>query len=99
VQGPVILYSPHYQSENLIRELSNIIKDNNIESVIMMKVPAGNNMMKYSIRRGELEIDLGTLLKDMDVGGGNPYAAGCIVRNHEKFEKEFFKRLADLGIE
>ncbi|MCH8286725.1 DHH family phosphoesterase, partial [candidate division KSB1 bacterium] len=89
---------PRYQSENFIREFSNVIKDRNIDSIIMMKVPVKNNRFKYSIRRGELEIDLGGILEAMGVGGGNPFAAGCTVKNPDSFEIAFLKKVEEAGL-
>ncbi len=98
VRGPVVIYSPHYHSENFVKEFSNLIKDASVDSVIIVKTPTENSMTKYSIRRGELEINLGEILKDLGVGGGNPFAAGCNVRNEEEFEKDFFRKLEAWGI-
>ena len=97
-RGPIVLYTPEYQSENFVREFSNIIKDRNIHSVIMMKVPTKNDLHKYSIRRGELEIDLGKTLEEMGVGGGNPFAAGCTVNDPGSFEKAFFQKVMETGL-
>ncbi|MFC1562403.1 DHH family phosphoesterase, partial [candidate division KSB1 bacterium] len=88
-QDRVIIYAPHYKSQNFVREFSNRIKDKNIHSIIMIKTPTDDNRTKYSIRRGELKIDLGAVLSDMGVGGGNPFAAGCTVSDPVSFEKEF----------
>ena len=98
IRGLTIIYTPHYQSENFIREFSNVIKDRNIDSIIMMKVPVKNNRFKYSIRRGELEIDLGGILEEMGVGGGNPFAAGCTVKNPDYFEIAFLKKVEEVGL-
>ncbi len=42
VRGPVVIYSPHYHSENFVGEFSNLIKDANVDSIIMVKIPAEN---------------------------------------------------------
>ena len=98
VHGLTAIYTPKYQSENFIREFSNVIKDQNVDSIIMMKVPTKNNQFKYSIRRGELEIDLGAILEEMGVGGGNPFAAGCTVKNPDSFENAFLKKVDEVGL-
>ncbi len=38
------------------------------------------------------------ILKDLGVGGGNPFAAGCNVRNEKEFERDFFRKLEAWGI-
>jgi hypothetical protein len=93
LKGNVIIYAPHYQSENFVREFANIIKDTHIDSIVVMKAPTRNNQYKYSIRRGELNIDLGAILEEMDVGGGNPFSAGCTVSDPDEFERGFLKKV------
>ena len=96
IKRSVIIYSPQYQSENFVREFANIIKDNNVNSIVMMKMQTKTNQYKYSIRRGELNIDLGALLEEMRVGGGNPFAAGCTVGSPDEFEKGFLKKVDEI---
>ena len=89
VDGKIFIYEPEYKSENFIREFSNIIKDENLFNIIVMKVKKDDGSTKYSIRRGKLEVDIGGILHQMEAGGGNPFAGGGTVQNEEKFETEF----------
>ncbi|MFC1726482.1 hypothetical protein ACFL4T_12745 [candidate division KSB1 bacterium] len=93
VDGKIFIYEPEYQSENFIREFSNIIKDENLFNIIVMKVKKDDGATKYSIRRGKLDVDIGGVLHQMEAGGGNPFAGGGTVANEEKFESEFKKHI------
>ena len=99
IHGKVMIYTPHFHSENFIREFSNLVKDRNIDSIVMFKTPTKDNKTKYSVRRGELNVNLGKILSDMGVGGGNPFAAGCTVDNGEEFEKEFLYKIEKLDLD
>jgi len=90
-EGNFLIYEPEYKSENFVREFSNIIKDKNIDKIVIMKTDIGEGKTKYSIRRGELEVDLGAILRDLGMGGGNPFAAGCTVGKDENFEEKFIE--------
>lgn len=94
--GIFISYEPEYKSENFIREFSNIIKDENLFNIIMMKVKKDDGSTKYSIRRGKLDVDIGGILYEMGTGGGNPYAGGGTVQNEVKFEEEFKKMVKNV---
>ena len=94
--GQLIIYEPEYKSENFIREFSNIIKDENLFNIVMMKVKKDDGSTKYSIRRGKLDVDIGGILYEMGTGGGNPYAGGGNVQNEEKFEAEFKKTINEV---
>jgi len=98
VQDVVITYAPHFKSQNFVREFSNRIKDNNINSIVMVKTPTGDRRTKYSIRRGELNIDLGKTLEELGTGGGNPFAAGCTVSDPDAFEKAFLKKIEEADL-
>ncbi len=97
-RGAVMIYTPHFRSENFVREFANQVKDRNIDSIVMFKIPTKDNKTKYSIRRGELNVDLGRILSDMGVGGGNPFSAGCTVDREEDFEKEFLFKIEQLEL-
>ena len=94
--GKFVIYEPEYKSTNFIREFSNMVKDENIDKIIIMKTKAGEGKLKYSIRRGELNVDLGMTLKNMGKGGGNPFAAGCTVNIDDNFEEEFIANVKPL---
>ncbi len=93
VHKNIMIYEPEFQSANFIREFSNLMKDEHLEQIIMMKVKTPDEKTKYSLRRGLLEIDLGEILEGMGVGGGNPFAAGCVINDPDVFEKQFIKNV------
>lgn len=99
VQDVVVSYAPHFHSQNFVREFANRIKDRNIDSIIVIKTPTADKRTKFSIRRGELNIDLGKTLEEMGVGGGNPFAAGCTVDDAAEFEKAFMRKVEAAGLQ
>jgi len=92
-EGKFIIYEPEYKSENFIREFSNIIKNENIDKIVIIKTEVEEGKIKYSVRRGEIEVDLGNILKELGFGGGNPFAAGCTVEKEDNFEEKFVEKV------
>jgi len=87
--GKVLLFEPKHKSDNVVRELADSIKDDRPDWIVAVKVRHSRREIKYSLRRGTLEVDLGQICRHMGVGGGNPFAAGAVVDDDQEFEDNF----------
>ena len=90
--APLIIYQPKSPLKGLVQKFSSILADEHADSVVLVKTPL-DGKWKYSLRRRNLELDLGAIVKEMGVGGGIPPAAGCTTDNPEGFEQEFGERV------
>ncbi len=91
-----LVYEPLSDSRGLVQKFSSIVADENADSIILVRIRLEDGRYKYSLRRRDIDVDLGALVAEMRVGGGIPPAAGCTVDNPEQFEQDFKERVLKL---
>ncbi len=91
--SPLIIYEPKSPSKGLVQKFSSKVADRHPGNIIMVRTPIDGGTYKYSLRRRDVDIDLGALVTEMGVGGGIPPAAGCTVDDPAAFERDFKKRV------
>ncbi|GEM_PF-5293158 len=101
--GDVIVYQPKSEG-NITAFFANNITNSYADNILMIKTPNKENPQKwkYSIRRRNLDINIGLVLEEMQAGetrGGHPEAAGVTgVKDTDKFEYDFLKRIESMRL-
>ena len=93
IDDTFIIFEPLSQSKGLVQKFSSKVADRNPGKVVMVRIEMEPGTYKYSLRRRDLDVDLGSIVKEMGVGGGIPPAAGCTVEDSGRFEKAFRERV------